>query len=38
MWCISLEDVNMVLRDPYITANGEHNREQVGVDKDAIGL
>lgn len=38
MWRISLKDVNVILREPYITASGEHNRQQVGVDEDVVGL
>lgn len=38
MWRISLEDVNVIFRNPHIMAGGEYERQEFGVDEDVIGL
>ena len=38
MWRISLENVNVIFRDPQIMASGERYRQQVCVDEEMVGL
>ncbi len=38
MWRISLKNVNVIFRDPQIMANGERYRQQIGVNKDMVGI
>jgi len=37
MWRVSLENVNVIFRDPKLIASGKCYRQQVGVDEDVVG-